>query len=31
MIENDDFKTLRCYSRTEAAALLNIKDHWLKE
>lgn len=27
---DDDFKTLRRYSRQEAAALLHIRDSWLK-
>ena len=30
MTENDDVKTLRRYTRAEAAATLNIPDTWLK-
>jgi hypothetical protein len=31
MIEDDDFKTYRRYTRQEAAAMLHIDDRWLKE
>ncbi len=31
MTENDELKTLRRYTRQEAALMLNINDRWLKE
>lgn len=31
MIDNDDFKIERRYTRDEVAELLNIKDRWLRE